>query len=164
MDPFRTLLFLNGHPFGSSNTGIAVPASITTDPIADLHDGQAAPMQQGFTTTEEIGHGPIDVHIEKAPTFLFSNICFPSMNQHFHPCTTFFDMICNLFEHNALQRPENSSTSSSCKFHETTNIEVSDTSIGLSLDLSLNVKQLASHVRRENMAKTEKPIQYLYIF
>ena len=99
MDPFRTLLFLNGHPFGSSNTGIAVPASITTDPIADLHDGQAAPMQQGFTTTEEIGHGPIDVHIEKAPTFLFSNICFPSMNQHFHPCTTFFDMICNLFEH-----------------------------------------------------------------
>ena len=71
MDPFRKLLFLNGHPFGSSNTGIAVPASITTDPIADLHDGQAAPMQQGFTTTEEIGHGPIDVHIEKAPTFLF---------------------------------------------------------------------------------------------
>ena len=157
MDPFRTSLFLNGHSFGSSNIGIAVPASITTDPIADLHDGQAAPMQQGFTTTEEIGHGPTDVHIEKAQIFLFfSNICFPSMNQNFYPCTTFFDMICNLFEHNALQRPENSSTSSSCKFHETTNIEVSDTSIGSTYDLSLSVTPEAFHARYGNVANTEK--------
>ena len=71
MDPFCMPLYLNGSPFGSSNKGIAVPASITTDPIADLHDVQAAPAQQCITMTGDIGHSPIDVDTKKYPAFSF---------------------------------------------------------------------------------------------
>ena len=75
MDPLRSSFMPNGLPGGSSNIGIATPASTFNDPIADLHDAQAAPMQQGFTTTGGSGHSPIDVQVEKA-LFLFPIFAF----------------------------------------------------------------------------------------
>ena len=75
MKPLRSSFMPNGISVGLSNIGIAKPASTFNDPIADLHDAQAAPMQQGFTTTGGSGHSPIDVQVEKA-LFLFPIFAF----------------------------------------------------------------------------------------
>ena len=158
MQPLRSSFMPNGISVGSSNIGIATPASTFNDPIADLPDA-AAPMQQEFTTTGDFGHSPIDVQTEMAQPFLFSDICFPSMHHYFQPCNTFFDTICDLFEHMNTKRREHP-TSASCDGSQMTNfIKISDTSIGSSYELSLSGTQEVFHAREGNVMNTEKSVQ-----
>jgi hypothetical protein len=137
MEPIRSSFMPIGLPVGSSNIGIATPASTFNDPIADLPDA-AAPMQQEFTTTGDFGHSPIDVQTEMAQTFLFSNICFPSMHHHFQLCNMFFDTICDLFEH-MNSKQQGNTTSAFCDGPRMSTLsKISDTSTGSSSELSLS--------------------------
>ena len=158
MDPLRSSFMPNGLPGGSSNIGIAMPASTFNDPIADLPDA-AAPMQQEFTTTGDFGHSPIDVQTEMAQTFLVSDICFPSMHHYFQPCNTFFDTRCDLFEHMNTKRREQTTSVSCDRSQMTTNMKISDTSIGSTYNLSLSVIHGVFHARQGNVKNTEKSVQ-----
>ena len=157
MKPLRSSFMPNGISVGLSNIGIAKPASTFNDPIADLPDA-AAPMQQDFMTTGDFGHSPIDVQTEMAQTFLFSNICFPSMHHLFQPCTTFFDTICDLFEHMNTKRREHTTSASWDGSQMTTFIKISDTSIGSSNELSLSGIQKVFHVKKGYAIITGKSV------
>ena len=158
MQPLRSSFMPNGISVGSSNIGIATPASTFNDPIADLPDA-AAPMQQEFTTTGDFGHSPIDVQTEMAQIFLFSDNCFPSMHHYFQPCKMFFDTICDLFEHMNTKRREHPTAASCDGSQMTTNMKISDTSIGSTYNLSLSVIHDVFHARQGNVKNTEKSVQ-----
>ena len=156
MKRFRSLFMPNELLVGSSSIGIATPTSISNDPI-DLPDA-AAPMQQETMKTGDFGHCPIDVHTEMADTFLFSNICFPSMHQHFHTCNMFFDTICDLFEQMSFKRREPVTSTPYDKLGIASFTKISDTSTGSSQELSISGIQDVFHAREGYAINTKKSV------